>query len=138
MLKEWLRGLNDSLIPGTHYNICVAMAKERQKLDHETLDVFLSQLPGHNLSHMFFKYFLLQTLRVVLKLIKSIIRYLVSFLKKFLNPQYVEATKMNLENISIVFAPTILKCPVDDPTLLMQNSKFEKDFVQQLITNLAV
>jgi len=117
MLKEWLRGLNDSLIPGTHYDICVSMAKEKKKLDHETLDVFLSQLPEEN---------------------RESIRYLVSFLKKLLKPENIELTRMNIENVAIVFAPTILKCPLDDPTLLMQNSKFEKDFVIQLITNLAV
>ncbi|ETO19031.1 RhoGAP domain-containing protein [Reticulomyxa filosa] len=85
------------------------MAKDKQKLDHETLE--------EN---------------------RESIRYLVSFLKKLLKPECVEVTKMNLENVAIVFAPTILMCPNDDPTLLMQNSKFEKDFVIQMITNLRV
>ncbi|ETO36167.1 hypothetical protein RFI_00894 [Reticulomyxa filosa] len=117
MLKEWLRGLNDSLIPSSYYDACVTMVKEKKKLDHETLDVFLSQLPQEN---------------------RESIRYLVGFLKKLLDPKCIELTKMNLENIGIVFAPTILHCPSDDPTLLMQNNKFERDFAMQLITNLII
>ncbi|ETO25930.1 hypothetical protein RFI_11206 [Reticulomyxa filosa] len=126
MLKEWLRGLNDSLIPSTYYEICVSMAKEKQKLDHKTLDCD-KMLRGVNGQK-----------KKKLEENRESIRYLVSFLKKMLQPEHVELTKMNLENLSIVFAPTILKCPSDDPTVLIQNNKFEKDFILQMITNLNV
>eukprot|EP01084_Bolivina_argentea_P070803 128754_1 len=89
LLKDWLRGLKDSLIPQSHYDICIQMAKKNE-IKAEALEVFLSQLPEVN--------------RVTIK-------YLVKFLKDLIEPKHVPNTKMNLENVAIVFAPTILKCP---------------------------
>jgi len=116
MLKEWLRGFNDSLIPTTYYNACITMAKEGN-IKNETLVVFLSQLPEAN---------------------RETIRYLVTFIKKFLDPEIVSITKMNIENFAIVFAPTLLRCPNDDPQTLMLNSKHEQTFIIDLILKLNV
>merc|ERR1712087_691712 len=47
LLKDWLRGLKDSLIPQTHYDMAISMAKKNQ-VKQESLEVFLSQLPEVN------------------------------------------------------------------------------------------
>jgi hypothetical protein len=115
MLKDWLRNLNDSLIPTSHYDMAISMAQKPASLTPEALEVFLSQLPIVN---------------------RETIRYLCKFLQRLIDERNQPHTKMNVENISIVFAPTILKCPHDDPSVMMLNSKFEKDFTVQLITQL--
>mmetsp|Transcript_20355 Transcript_20355/g.32575 ORF Transcript_20355/g.32575 Transcript_20355/m.32575 type:complete len:715 (+) Transcript_20355:132-2276(+) len=114
LLKDWLRGLTDSLIPFTHYDIAIQMAKN-EEIKQEPLEVFLSQLPEVN---------------------RETIKYLVKFVKEMLREDHVAKTKMNVENVAIVFAPTILKCPNDDPKILMANSRFEKQFCIALIEEL--
>lgn len=92
LLKDWLRGLDDSLIPRSHYQMCIQMAKNEQSITSEALEVFLSQLPEVN---------------------RLTIKYLVVFLKELLDPQNIAITKMDISNIAIVFAPTLLKSPSD-------------------------
>jgi len=84
---------------------------------NETLDVFLSQLPETN---------------------RESIRYFVSFIKKFLDPNVMASTKMSVDNFAIVFAPTLLRCPDDNPQTLMINSKYEQIFIIDLISKLNV
>ena len=114
MLKDWLRGLKDSLIPGTYYDACVEMAKQGN-IDAERLSVFISQLPEVN---------------------RDSIRYLVTFLNELLDPINTKVTKMNVENIAIVFAPTVLRCPREDVQLMLLNSRHEQTFMIQLIEKL--
>jgi len=114
LLKDWLRGLKDSLIPQTHYEMALQMAKKNE-VKQEALEVFLSQLPEVN---------------------RETIKYLIKFLQELIDEKHSSKTKMNVENVAIVFAPTILKCPSDDPKLLLANSKHEKDFTIALINEL--
>ena len=114
LLKDWLRGLKDSLIPQTHYDMAISMAKKNE-IKQESLEVFLSQLPEVN---------------------RETIKYLVKFLKDLIEDKHIGNTKMNLENVAIVFAPTILKCPDTDPKALLANSKHEKSFTIALIQEL--
>mmetsp|Transcript_42023 Transcript_42023/g.37242 ORF Transcript_42023/g.37242 Transcript_42023/m.37242 type:complete len:729 (-) Transcript_42023:66-2252(-) len=114
LLKDWLRGLKDSLIPQTHYDMAISMAKKNE-IKQESLEVFLSQLPEVN---------------------RETIKYLVKFLKDLIEDKHIGNTKMNLENVAIVFAPTILKCPHTDSKILLANSKHEKAFTEKIITEL--
>ena len=114
LLKEWLRGLNDSLIPQSYYNTCIQMTKDHT-INNDSLNVFFSQIPEAN---------------------RETIKYLVNFLKKLLKPDNIKITKMNIQNLAIVFGPTLLRCPSNDPNILLLNSKFEKEFVIQLIKEL--
>src|SRR5690606_7777677 len=90
MLKDWFRGLSDSLIPKTHYGFAIKHIKENKSLNNELLNIFLSQLPVVN---------------------RECIKYLVKFLKKLLDPLHENITKMNLDNVAVVFSPTILRNP---------------------------
>ena len=114
LLKDWLRGLKDSLIPQTHYDMAIDMAK-KNTVKQESLEVFLSQLPEVN---------------------RETIKYLVKFLQELIEEKNVPKTRMNLENVAIVFAPTMLKCPHSDTKILLANSRFEKSFVIALIHEL--
>jgi len=114
LLKDWLRGLKDSLIPQTHYDIAISMAKKNE-VRQESLEVFLSQLPEVN---------------------RETIKYLVRFLQELIAEDNVPRTRMNLENVAIVFAPTMLKCPHSDSKVMLSNSRFEKSFVIALIAQL--
>eukprot|EP00483_Globobulimina_turgida_P004204 UN04212 len=111
LLKDWLRGLKDSLIPQTHYDIAIQMAKKNE-INNQSLEVFLSQLPEVN---------------------RETIRYLVTFLKDLIEQKHIPKTRMNIENVSIVFAPTILKCPRHDAKQLLANNRHEKNFTIALI-----
>jgi len=114
LLKDWLRGLKDSLIPQTHYDMAIDMAK-KGTVKQESLEVFLSQLPEVN---------------------RETIKYLAKFLQDLIKEENVGKTKMNLENVAIVFGPTILKCPHSDNKILLANSRYEKSFVSALINEL--
>jgi len=114
LLKEWLRGLTDLIIPKTYYDYCCSMAMEN-KLNRQQFEVFYSQLPGAN---------------------RETLKYLIKFLKDLLQQKYQEHTKMNIENIAIVFGPTLLMPPHQlEPEVALKNAKSEKEFVISLIEN---
>ena len=114
ILKDWLRGLEDLIIPKRYYDYCVSMAKEN-KLNKKQFEVFFSQLPSVN---------------------RECLKYLINFLRDFLKPQYQQFTKMGLENIAIVFGPTLLMPPNElEPQVALLNAKSEKQFVVSLIEN---
>ena len=43
---------------------------------------------------------------------------------------------MNVDNLSMVWAPNFLRCPSSDPMVIFQNTKQEMQFVRQLVLNL--
>ena len=91
LLKDWLRGLNDSVIPQRYYDYCIDMAKKK-KLDKEHYNVFFSQIPENN---------------------REVLKYLTNFIKDIVTPQNVEYNKMNVDNLAVVFGPNLLRCPSD-------------------------
>lgn len=46
------------------------------------------------------------------------------------------ATKMNHDNLSMVWAPNFLRCPSEDPMTIFNNTKKEMSFVRHLVINL--
>lgn len=56
------------------------------------------------------------------------------FLQAFNDPKVKAATKMNLSNLAMVFAPTLLQCSSDDAPLLMGHLQAERSFVSTLIS----
>ena len=45
-------------------------------------------------------------------------------------------TKMDASNLSMVFAPNFLRCPFQDPIVIMENTRKEMAFVKTLIHSL--
>jgi len=105
LLKLWLRELVEPVIPSELYYQCI---KSRSKDDVSRL---ISTIPDIN---------------------KEVINYLMVFLKHVSNPSFAIRSKMDIDNIAMVFAPGLLRCPVVDPNMLL-NTQYEKDFIKNLI-----
>ena len=61
---------------------------------------------------------------------------ILAHLQQFVTPENIEATKMGLENIAMVWAPNFLRCPSDDHTLIFQNTRKEMAFLRLLLKHL--
>lgn len=55
------------------------------------------------------------------------------YTQTFITPENIEATKMGVENIAMVWAPNFLRCPSDDHTLIFQNTRKEMAFLHLLL-----
>ena len=52
--------------------------------------------------------------------------YLISFLLILAKEEHVEKTKMTKDNLAMVFAPSFLRCPSEDPSQIMAAAEKEK------------
>lgn len=111
LLKLWYRELYEPLIPYEFYYECVENFE-----DPEAVVEIVSRLPSIN--------------RIVLL-------YLVRFLQVFAAPQNVQATRMDVNNLSMVMAPNFLRCQTTtDPKIVFENARKEMSFVRTLIQRL--
>lgn len=126
LLKLWLRELPDPIIPSSLYDDCLACAA---KNDYQgSCNVCLSQVENFN-SH-------LKIIQKLPEINKRVVLHLVSFLRKLTAPKVVEKTKMTVDNLSMVFAPSFLRCSEDNPTLFLIAQQQQKTFVMHLIEHL--
>ena len=51
-------------------------------------------------------------------------------------PENQPLTKMNVDNLAMVWAPNFLRCPSSDPMVIFQNTKQEMQFLRHLILNM--
>ena len=120
LLKTWLRELYEPLIPDDFYDESIALAVN---LDKEALNLsdverakrlqgFIGTLPDLN---------------------ALVVMYLVRFLQLFAQTQISIVTKMDDNNLATVFAPNFLRCPSNDPLVIMENARKEMSFVKHLI-----
>jgi len=116
MLKEWLRELSEPLIPTEVYPECVVAVKDMDKpaedMSKEVMVIF-EKLPDIS---------------------KRVIKSLAVLLKDIAKENATNL--MTIDNLAIVFAPSLLRCPSDDPMELLQNSKFETRFTSVLFKSL--
>lgn len=110
LLKLWLRELTDPIIPSEFYERCLLVGS-----DVDEAITILDELPTHN---------------------RHVLKYLIKFLQVVGDPRYQQKTKMSISNIAMVFAPNILRCPSDNPLVILANSKFEQNFLKALINYL--
>mmetsp|Transcript_17292 Transcript_17292/g.25930 ORF Transcript_17292/g.25930 Transcript_17292/m.25930 type:complete len:498 (-) Transcript_17292:17-1510(-) len=111
LLKEYLRTKRDSLIPTEFYDKCVEMGKS------------LDKVPGVEFA---------QVLDKIPKINRMIIVHLVELVSIISAPRNVVKNRMTLANLSMVFAPSILRNPSTDPLKMIENIKNEVSFVQKL------
>lgn len=110
LLKLWLRELTVSLVPAELYQSAVEGAA-----DPARSCALVAQLdPLH----------------------QSVIKYLVAYLRKLLKPTIVPITKMNENNLAMVFAPNFLRCPTDDPAYILSTQREQQTFVRNLLRSL--
>jgi hypothetical protein len=56
----------------------------------------------------------------------SVLFYLVRFLQLICDPKNQPLTRMSINNIAMVFAPNILRCPSDNLQVILENTKYEQ------------
>ncbi|RUS26185.1 hypothetical protein BC938DRAFT_471108 [Jimgerdemannia flammicorona] len=112
LLKFWLRDLTDPLIAPEFYEDCIKSAE-----DVEAAIAIVNKLPEVN---------------------RRVALYIIAFLQIFTDPESTAATRMNVHNLAMVFAPNFLRCPHENLTVVFENSKYEQAFVRTLIDNTAV
>ncbi|KAL1920456.1 uncharacterized protein VTP21DRAFT_833 [Calcarisporiella thermophila] len=110
LLKLWLRDLSDPLIPTEYYDACIRSAEDVAA----ALDL-INRLPTIN---------------------RRVAQYMINFLQVFARPDTIRATKMNVHNLAMVFAPNFLRCPTDNLAVIFENTKYEQAFLRTLILNL--
>ncbi|KAA6359441.1 MAG: hypothetical protein EZS28_045033 [Streblomastix strix] len=116
LLKNWLRRLEECIIPYALYDDALKTVQPNSDEDnvvHMTPYQFvLSKLPLANLL----------TLKVLSR-----------FLKKVYADENVKYNLMNLQNISIIFAPTLIKSKSNDNSVIAKNIHTEISFIQIII-----
>ena len=110
LLKRWCRELKEPLIPSSMYNICV-------ECPSDMLPAVVSRLPPPNL---------------------EVICHLVAFLRRMARPEVAAVTKMDVHNLALVFAPSFLRSPAEDPLAAIEKADKEAAFVVTLLAELDV
>ncbi|KYR01703.1 RhoGAP domain-containing protein [Tieghemostelium lacteum] len=105
LLKLWLREMPQPLIPDALYDKAV----QCENTD-DLIQIVFKQLPSIN---------------------QKIVTFIVSFLNDLISPDNVLLSKMNLDNVSMVFAPSFLRCT--NPEKILTNVELEKYFIKILI-----
>lgn len=77
----------------------------------------------------------MEVLNQIPALNKKILIYLINFLQELAKPEYVEQTKMSVDNLSMVFAPTVLRCPYQDYNRVLASTDKQKAFMLNLFEN---
>ncbi|KAI9223041.1 hypothetical protein BC828DRAFT_403499 [Blastocladiella britannica] len=107
LLKFWLRELADPLIPTASYPACIAAAD-----DPDRALALIDALPEYH---------------------RNVAMFVIAFLQLFARPEYMKITKMSVANLAMVFAPSFLRCPSEDPREIFENTKYEQQFLRHLI-----
>ncbi|KAF2072754.1 hypothetical protein CYY_005942 [Polysphondylium violaceum] len=104
LLKLWLRDIPEPLIPVPLYQSAVDAPTNAIEL--------VKKIPAIN---------------------QKVLTYLIHFIQIFCKLEFVAHSKMGVSNLSMIFAPTILRCPSSDPNVLLNNVNNERAFVENLI-----
>jgi Rho GTPase-activating protein 39 len=108
LFKLWLRELSGPLVPKSMYVECLKIADDRDKCIE-----MLMKLPQLNL---------------------SVVIFVIQFLSSILTDEFFQKTKMDTENIAVVFTPNFIRNDeITNPKDIMQNAPREKLFVKNLI-----
>jgi len=110
LLKLWFRSLPDPIVPTLLYEAAASSTGT------EGAFAIYNKLPPLN---------------------SKVVKHLVQFLSAFAAPEVAQKTLMSLENLSMVFAPSILRCPSEDPLVILSYAKKELSFLRNLILALA-
>ncbi|XP_075255597.1 uncharacterized protein LOC142348215 isoform X2 [Convolutriloba macropyga] len=113
VLKQWLRQLDEPLIPMELYSQCIACVSNNDVIGVVKLIN----------SHQMFEPN------------KTVLRYLIAFLQIIVDES--ESNKMTSRNIALVIAPNCLWSESRDPQTLLQNSQCEMAVIQALIENMS-
>merc|ERR1719431_1244807 len=79
---------------------------------------------------------LLPVLWTLPELNRMVLAYLIRFLQVFAAPENAHETKMDINNLSMVMAPNILRSDASEPRLIFENTRKEMVLVRILIENM--
>jgi len=117
-MKEWLRELSEPLVPAELYPESIASVRDMDTpadiMSKRVLEIF-DKLPV---------------------LTQRVIRVLGDLLKEIAKEENSAINLMTMDNLAIVFSPSLLRCPSDDPMELLSNSKFETRFTSVLFRSI--
>lgn len=115
LLKKWLRNLKEPLFPFSLYNSCLSMAQSVYSSDPKHLNLLVEKLDPPN------QYMLKELVRIC-RIIQS----------------NRPVTKMNLNSLSIVLGPNILRANTADPARMLKNARHEVAFIESILTNIKI
>jgi hypothetical protein len=110
LLKQWLRLLEEPIIPSSMYSQAINLGTEHSA--GAGIMQFYNQLPqvNQNVIH-----------RIAWGLVNEIVK-----------PENTETNRMNIRNLAIVFSPGFLRNLSDDPMEMLNSAKFETQFTALL------
>lgn len=109
LLKMWVRELEEPIIPNSFYTRCLEISQVQAAMN------VVDELPELN---------------------RRCLKYLAKYLQIVGDPANQPKTKMSVSNLAIVFAPNVLRCPSDNPLVILQNAKKEQRFVKIIVNYL--
>jgi len=116
LLKQWLRELKSPIVPFNLYDECIKIVEDKNEITRATtLFSVINRIPSIN---------------------KAILLEISKFLRDYSQEEVVKVTKMNLDNLSMVFAPNILRNPNPSPELALKNTGVEIRFMAEILKNL--
>lgn len=110
-LKLWFRELVDPLVPNELYDACLACAAG----DPPAVRAVFERIPPIS---------------------QEVIAFLMRFLRSISTDDIVACTKMTPDNLAMVFAPSLLRCPYDNPQVIFENAEKERKFTLALFRTL--
>ncbi|GAM21471.1 hypothetical protein SAMD00019534_046460 [Acytostelium subglobosum LB1] len=106
LLKQWLKDLPNPLISFGIYDEIITTP-------HNSTSIIENGIPLLN---------------------QRVLKYLIDFLAEFLEPEFAESSKMDVQSLAVVLTPTLIRTNIDlDPQEALENSKKEVVVVKCLI-----
>jgi len=111
LLKLWMRELEEPIVSSELYEDAINCAKNEDSKGSVKL------------------------VKNITELHRKVMEYIIQYLRCIANPDFETITKMSVINLSMVFAPNILRCPSPDPAVILDTQKYQQTFVRHLIEN---
>jgi Rho GTPase-activating protein 39 len=109
LLSLWLRSLAEPLVPADLYDAAAACK------DPASAVAVAKRMPTEN---------------------RALFMHMCKFFGDLAVPENAAVTKMNVPNLAMVFAPVFLRCPSDNPSVILQSSKLEHSFLTHAINGI--
>jgi len=111
LFKLFFRELSEPVFPPNYYPTALCLAEEQNVIGIQEL---IKKFDNINL---------------------KVLQFVINFLRSFLKPEFLAKTMMTSNNLATVFAPTLLRCPSDNPLMQITASSSEVKFVLILLEN---